>query len=387
MGLKEKLRSSNVPLMDVRKGLFEEFGIIENPFPSAGQPSDHPRMEDDTDEKVVDSIREFERDRKNSQVIVIEGTQGVGKTNLLNYYQNELEDLYANSIDGRFYIIRYYPDPEQTFDGILKKIFLEMGKPFFIHLGKKLSEDGLALDNRLKGVTNEEVRNALRSLADWDDKEEVLENRAALILEWVLGLRIVNAHRSELGVKFRLDTIESKTQALRDLVMVSGKTKTLLGIFLLLDELEKHDSSQSKVVIVRYLLALRALIDALPNFLFLMLGITREARRRYFQMIPALASRLQKIFVVEPIKNAETAIKYYEFYLNIAQEKANEISQKKNWKQGTKELLSSASAKEIFSTMTKTGKEIGAEGVSQREYLNALHERAEKHLKRIQSSK
>ena len=39
---------------------------------------------------------------------------------------------------------------------------------------------------------------------------------------------------------YRLDTVESRTQALRDIVYVSERLGLLKGILLLLDELEKQ---------------------------------------------------------------------------------------------------------------------------------------------------
>ena len=102
------------------------------------------------------------------------------------------------------------------------------------------------------------------------------------------GLRVLNRHRDLLGVKFRLDTVESKTQAFRDIVYVSVELKILRGIFLLLDELEKQDYSLSPTPVLRYLSAIRALIDALPTNLFLMMALTPEARRRYFTMLQQL---------------------------------------------------------------------------------------------------
>ena len=115
-------------------------------------------------------------------------------------------------------------------------------------------------------------------------------------------------------MSFRLDTVESRTQALRDIVYVSEGLGLLKGILLLLDELEKQDYSLSKTPVLRFLSAIRALVDALPQCLFLILAMTGQARRRYFAMLPALAGRLQDTMTLQPINDLDGVGKLYEFY-------------------------------------------------------------------------
>lgn len=92
-------------------------------------------------------------------------------------------------------------------------------------------------------------------------------------------------------------------QALRDLIYVSERLRLLEGIVLLIDELEKQDYSHSKPLALRFLLSIRALIDALPERLFLMLAMTPQARTRYLAMLPAMASRLQDTIVLTPLRS------------------------------------------------------------------------------------
>ena len=67
----------------------------------------------------------------------------------------------------------------------------------------------------------------------------------------------------------------------------------LKGVFLLLDELKKQDGVLGPTAVVRYLSELRSVVDARPHWLFLMLGITPDALRRYSVAFPALRGRLQ----------------------------------------------------------------------------------------------
>ncbi len=61
MSLRDKLQRETGVAVDPRKALYENFGVLENPFPSAGQPTGHPRLDDSAaDEKIVAAIRQFE---------------------------------------------------------------------------------------------------------------------------------------------------------------------------------------------------------------------------------------------------------------------------------------------------------------------------------------
>ncbi len=262
----------------------------------------------------------------------MEGTQGIGKTNLLNYYQEELQDLYRE--DATFYIIRYYPDPEPTFDAIVRRVFQELSHTHLITIGKSLADlPDEEAEEVLELARSHEVRivlTKLREQAENDDAE--LSDVAEVAMEWFVGLRVLNRHRDTLGIHFRLDTVESKTQALRDVVFVSERLNLLKGIFLLLDELEKQDYSLTKTPVLRYLSAIRALIDALPRRLFLMLALTSDARLRYFGMLPAIASRLQNRITLTPLRKKEEAISLARFYEDHARERAKQAVETRHWR-------------------------------------------------------
>jgi Cdc6-like AAA superfamily ATPase len=379
MSLRDKLQIDARPASDPRKMLFEHFGVIDNPFPPAAQPTGHPRLDDNaSDGKVISAIREFVRDHT-TQVLVIEGTQGIGKTNLLNYYQRELQDLYRE--DETFYVIRYYPDPEPTFDAIVRRVFQELGSSHLVLIGNAL--DDLAQEEAeevLELARGHEVRIMLGKLQAAVGDDDTLELVAETAMEWLVGLRLLNKHRDTLGVQFRLDTVESKTQALRDIVFVSERLKLLKGIFLLLDELEKQDYSLSKTPVLRYLSAIRALIDALPKRLFLMLAITSEARRRYFEMLPAIASRLENRITLLPLRHKTEAVKLARFYEQKAKERAQQSVETQSWRAGNQTLLTSDQINEIFEKAVKASADRGIEGVIHRDLLNRLRVEAEVRL-------
>ena len=135
---------------------------------------------------------------------MIQGTQGVGKTNLLNFFESEIRDA-LNEGEG-YYVVRYLADPEASFDGIIRRLFQELGIEHLEKLAQYLKEDSAAITV----VRNEDMRNALLRLSKGAPSE--------LFLEWILGFRLLKGRREALGVHFKLDTVESKTAALRDLV-------------------------------------------------------------------------------------------------------------------------------------------------------------------------
>jgi len=385
MSLKDKIRRRETSGPDFQKPLFDKFGVLENPFPSAGQPLGHPHLQTNIDEKVISAIQEFENSYK-TQVLVIEGTQGVGKTNLLNYYQSELEELYQE--DKTFYIIRYYPDPEPSFDAIIRRVFQEMGEKHLREIAHKLCdlnpEERSSIIDKSK---NHEARLVLHALSKCaESKNENIDFVLEAAMEWLLGLRLLNKHRFFLGVRFRLDTVESKTQVLRDIIYVSVELKILGGIFLLLDELEKQDYSLSTTPVLRYLLAIRALIDALPTHLFLMMALTPDARLRYFRMLPAIAGRLQNVYTLSPLEDDKIAFSLYKRYLQEARKKAVSDPNGGQMKAKPVDIFEREEIIKIFKDLSEKSEEKGIQGVTHRDFLNELHLKTQDLFKIFQPS-
>ena len=117
--------------------IFDRFGVADNPFPSAGQSSNNPHHRSRIDDIIDSRIVSFTRDGR-SQVVVVVGTQGVGKTNLLNYYEKELAEA-GPAITGT-YVICYLADPEASFDLTLRHLFQELGSAHRQRLGKTIAD-------------------------------------------------------------------------------------------------------------------------------------------------------------------------------------------------------------------------------------------------------
>ena len=366
------------------KLLYKKFGVLSNPFPSAGQTSGHPHMSTEADKQVDTSVKTFYLDRK-SHVISITASQGIGKTNLLNAYENALREQLSSR---GFFVIRYVPDPEPFFDPLIRSIFENLGEDYLrrsINALAKKKEEIDDTDKLLEFVRMSEIKTMLKALLAVVDSEEKLSERLSLAYQWLLGLPVRKSHQTELGVNFRLDTVEAKTRALRDIVYLGSEMKTLEGIFILLDELEKQDFSLSKTIVLKYLSALRALIDALPKYLFLMVALTTDALNRYREMLPAIRGRLANEVQLLPIKNDEEAVKLFQFYLEYAKREAKNSVQDIQLQPGNDVLLRENDAQLVFYKLLKQGSNV--QGVRQRDYLNALYEEANKSIEAIETSR
>jgi hypothetical protein len=363
MSLRDRLKSEDDKPKEF--DLFGRFGMLANPFPSSSQTANNPHFRLPVDDDAEARIVSFLRDGK-SQVVVIEGTQGVGKTNFLSHFETEIQDVLSER-DG-YYVVRYLADPEASFDGTIRRLFQELGVD---HLDKLAT--ALASKRNLIGVVRgQDFKAALASLLD--DETAI---RSRLMMEWLLGLRLLKSHREELGVQFRLDTVESKTAALRDLVLVSSEAGILKGIFLLLDELEKQDGVLGPTAVVRYLSAMRAIIDALPNHLFMMLAVTPDAMRRYSVALPAFRSRLQNQITLSPLSSVDDAIELARFYIKEAKSEAERIHKKSG---GKTSIIEKSEAEGIYEELMKLAERRGDNGVRQREFLHQLHRVAEENI-------
>lgn len=364
MSLRDKLRELDE---DPSRELYKRFGILVNPFPASNQTIGHPRLSLAEDEEAENRVVTFFRD-DTSQVVVVEGVQGVGKTNFLNHFETEVK----KALEGRigYYVVRYLPDPEESFDGTTRRVVEALGKEHLDDLVEKLRAD----DSAIEEARSRDMKIALRSLVESKDQES-----GKLMMEWLLGLRLFKLHRETLGVQFRLDTVESKTAALRDLAQVSGKAGVLRGIFLLLDEIEKQDGILSTRAVMRYLQALRAMIDALPQRLFLMIAVSPDALRRYSAWYPALRGRLEDRLEMKPLTSAKKAKDLAKFYLDRARETA--VEQKGESRKESKHILSRQDVEDCFVELEEQAQRRGDDGVNQRALLHRLHERAEAKLK------
>ena len=378
--LRGELGLGTTPAINPQQKRFETYGMLENPFPPANKTSGNPRSASTIDSKIASHIKAF-LGAKTSEVVVITGSQGLGKTNVLEYYQRELSNLLQEQ--GKIYFVRYYTDPQPDFGSVVTRIFQELGDEHLKSLARATRE--LSHDDKqtaLGLVATPDLRIALRRLFKHQDEDSKLAELSKLLLEYLMGLRLYKKHIDELGLQQRLDTTESKTQALHDIVFVSHHLGVLQGIFLFLDEFEKIGGLATQLKI-RYLSAVRALLDALPQYLFLMLAMTPEAHARYARDLPALGGRLQDELRLELLDNEDDAIKLASFYVAQAREDAEKdpATLGKPWSQGKAEIVEEEVLRQIFQQELKRSREKQVRGgVTPRDFLNALHDHARRVL-------
>jgi hypothetical protein len=356
-----------------QKNLCERFGVLANPFPSAAQTSGHPHLSTDADGLVDREVKAFIGEPR-SHALAITASQGIGKTNLLNAYEKALRGKLK---DRGFFVIRYLADPEPSFEPLVRSIFEHLGEE---HLKKVLAtasrdDNQPKVEVLLDHVRVPDIKNMLEALIKMSREGNLSNFDQAIHLahQWLLGLPVRKAHSEQLGINFRLDTVESKTRALREIVFFSAGLDELRGIFLLLDELEKQDFSLSKTVVLRYLSALRALIDALPKYLFLMVALTTDALQRYREMLPALKGRLANEVRLSPIRDEEEALKYWRFYNDEARKAVKDEAKAQGWRCGEEHIVAEADVREVFAKQRKLS---SIEGVRQRDFLFELNRRA-----------
>lgn len=369
MSLRDRVRAASAASDGEGRDLFRRFGVLNNPFPPSSQTTNNPHQVGEIDDQIEERIESFIRDHR-TQVVVVEGTQGTGKTNVLNHYEAEIAALHASGDLTGFYVIRYLADPEASFEGTIRRLFQELGVAHLLNLAKSLKNDVAPIAE----ARNVDMRAALQRLARASSREERGEVADAF-LEWLLGTRLLKAHRQLLGVNFRLDTVEAKTAALRDVVLVSSRAGILNGIFLLLDELEKQDGVLSPSAVVRYLSALRAIIDALPNHLFMMIAVTPDALRRYSVALPAFRSRLQDRVELKPLTDLDEALGLAQFYIDVARAEA---AKQRGPSRVRRAILSEGHLTEVFENLLDRARKSGDSGVRQRTFLHQLYKDAEK---------
>lgn len=355
MRLRDRLRGHEA----ISRVLGETYGVTTNPFPSASQSRTDVHLPIPADEILANEILNFFKDRK-SRVAAIVGSQGVGKTNFLNHIEAEVRDAILELPDR--YVVRYIADPEPSFDGMLRIIFQELGVSHLTTVAKKIATDPRSLD--LARIYD--FRAALTALS----KDVENERLCSACFDWFLGGQVLPYHRSNLHINFRLDTIESRISILRDYVTISNNLGTIGGIFLLFDELEKHPNVLAGSAVVRYLSALRVIIDAFPENLFTVIAVTHDAMLRYSSALPALRSRFEDHIELSPLESVDEGRKLAEFYIEASR---SPDSVARPGASTPNELLTQPEIERVFANLLDRYTDRAGKGVPQREFLHGLH--------------
>ncbi|MEZ5585368.1 MAG: hypothetical protein R3F37_23825 [Candidatus Competibacteraceae bacterium] len=202
----ENLFVDSSATVDPRQAIYKRFGVLGNPFPNAAQTSGHPHLDTDADKTVDAAVKGFISNRE-SQAWAVTASQGIGKTNFLNAYEDALQRKLS---DRGFYVIRYLADPDPSFDQLLRQIIEQFGEE---HLRKlietaKKPENKERLDVTLQNIRVNDVPRLFERLIKYNDDENRFQESLSLAYQWLLGLRVLKAHQDRLGIYYRLDTVE-----------------------------------------------------------------------------------------------------------------------------------------------------------------------------------
>ena len=356
--------------------MYRRYGVLDNPFPVAGQPAGPPRLEDAADAAVAGRFRRFEEGGHVSQAVVIEGAPGAGKAALLDHYEEQFRDYCGGR--GAYYVIRHQPAPAVSW--LLYTILRSLDH--MEKIGRKLALCGAAESREVKECAQSpDVRIVLDSLAHAAESDARLVQCARLARAWIAGRRVAERHHAALGVSSRLFRLDARMQALRDVVSVGARLRLVDGIVLLIDELEQPVYSLGRMPVLRSLVPVRELIEALPERLFLMMAMTPRARERYFALLPKLAGRLQDRIPLSPIMYPLEAERLSEFYVARAREAAQSSPMAAGEDQGASELFGAAEVKRIFRRLRDRSEARGTEGVTPRDFLHTLNQEWESRVR------
>ena len=233
----------------------------------------------------------------------------------------------------------------------------------------------------------------LNRLAQTGKSDVRLAKCARLARSWIAGAPVTERHRAVLGVRSRRYELDTRMRALRDAVYVSARLRLLDGIVLLIDELEKPGHSLAREPVLLSLVPMIALLEALPERLFLMVAMTPKARERNLMLLEderhllgvgfggQQERWLQDRVSLSPIMYPREADRLFEFYVSRAREAAQSSPMMAGEDPGTSEMFGAAEVKSLFRRMRERSEKRGIEGVTPRDFLHTLHEEWENRIR------
>jgi hypothetical protein len=108
-----------------------------------------------------------------------------------------------------------------------------------------------------------------------------------------------------------------------------------------------------------------------------MVAITPDARRRYFSMLPAIAGRWQNGVDLPLLLDVAQAQQLATFYENRAREEAKASGKVNSSPPKSQSVFTGVEIKDIFDDLFGKAAARASKGVTQRDFLNLLHQRTE----------
>jgi len=333
----EKMIGDKVNFLSGREPDYSIYKLKENPFPSIEIPNTNVDILADRDE-VVERIFEVAKNSwrtGNSSIFLIKGEYGSGKTHILKYFEDKINEQLLRLPKDRG--IAIYTVAGKSFMQFYKNIIINFGNDSFTRLANELIEKVLEknpdkdIEKKLinSNLDKEDIEKLFKLLLQINELKDVSSNflRSFLNLKterwsawrYLRGETLTASERTSLGVIASMKE-EEATEAFISL----KKILKFLGfktIFILLDELEKAQEILSEQKKYEYYDNLRHFIDVNPTGMCLIMAIHDVAMIEIERTAHPLERRLRRNSeMLDPFIDEEV-MELIEIYLKIEREK------------------------------------------------------------------
>lgn len=305
------------------------FSLLSNPFPDVGQFIPGICVnQDKIKREFVRTLLEFYQDERSRRMIIL-GSTGAGKSNLLRFFEQELREWHEPSPGKQTItdLFTFFVDqPQGGYFEIHRKIISELGAMFFTRFFESVQCGKVSLaklSTEISGISPELIR-VLESMASDGSRQLSLwpEPRSLRLLEeWLQGAKLPAAEKKQLG-GVSVEVGKSTTIAIKflaDLVKVFRYAKLFRGLIVLFDEFENILSGLSLTRQVQYAQDLRNLFDSLDEGIVFVIA-TAPVSNNLQRISPALYRRLGEGVPIEPIQDEEVALAYARAYTQLGRE-------------------------------------------------------------------
>ena len=308
------------------KNPYVDFFLLSNPFPDIGQfISGICVNQDQIKREFVRTLREFYQDEQSRRMMIL-GSTGAGKTNLLRFFEQELAEWHQPSpgeqaITDLFTI--FIDQPQGGYFEIHRQIISQLGARFFreffeaVQRGKvnlaKLSTELPGISPELTRILTPTALDSSSQLSLWPEPRNL-----RTLEEWLQGGKLSTEVKKQLG-GVSIEVGKSSTIAIKflaDLVKIFRYAKLFKGLIILFDEFENILSGLSSTRQAQYAQDLRNLFDSLSEsvvFVIATTPVSDDLRR----ISPALNRRLGEGVQIEPIPNEDAALAYAHAYIEL----------------------------------------------------------------------
>lgn len=300
-----------------------DFNLTSNPFPtSTGTPTERVlKIWADRDEvkKVLEATIKKAVRNKSTEIILLHGDVGSGKTHTLKYFKKILDggEFLGGELSKYSVIPFYIPDPGNRFLDLYRRFIVEVGKDrlvdfarefagvvyktFLERLLKKVEDEDIRRDELpmyfKDEFVNSEIRDIIKLEVDrfpnfgmvlFELRDKEVED---LAWSWLIGQKLYSADIRNLQVRGEIDSDEDALRAFSALIQIL-KNVDHDEIFIFVDEMESMVKLASNEV-RSYSEFLRRFIDEHSEGVFLVLGCTKAQWKDLLErFVPAFLSRV-----------------------------------------------------------------------------------------------